>query len=251
VQTGLDADATAADVVSTNADAVQTAADRVQAGLDKTAAEAAKTAAETAQAAAEAATPPFPINQVTGLQAELDAKFSASNPPPPPDSIPSGSVFWFATDAPPTGFIKANGAVISRATYADLFAVIGTTFGAGDGSTTFNLPDLRGEFIRSWDDGRGVDSGRAFGSAQLDQMQRITGSMVPQYGSRSDTFNSSQADGAFSGATSSAHSGAGGVAGFAVRFSFNSANSPDARVSSSTSGETRARNVALLACIKY
>ncbi|WP_231679148.1 phage tail protein, partial [Ralstonia pseudosolanacearum] len=51
-------------------------------------------------------------------------------------------------------------------TYAALYAEIGTTFGAGDGAATFNLPDLRGEFLRGWDDGRGVDSGRGIGTWQ-------------------------------------------------------------------------------------
>lgn len=77
-----------------------------------------------------------------------------------------GQVCYFAVNAPPTGFLKANGALVSRTTYAALFAVIGTTFGAGNGSTTFALPDLRGEFLRGWDDSRGVDTGRVFGSAQ-------------------------------------------------------------------------------------
>jgi len=77
-----------------------------------------------------------------------------------------GSVSAFALSTAPAGWLKANGAAVSRTTYADLFAAIGTTFGAGDGSTTFNLPDLRGEFLRGWDDARGVDSGRTFGSWQ-------------------------------------------------------------------------------------
>lgn len=68
-----------------------------------------------------------------------------------------GQVAFFPVSSAPSGFLKANGAAVSRTTYAALFALIGTTFGAGDGSTTFNLPDLRGEFIRAYDDGRGVD----------------------------------------------------------------------------------------------
>jgi microcystin-dependent protein len=83
----------------------------------------------------------------------------ASVPPP-------GSIFWFAANAAPAGYLKANGANVNRTTYAALFAAIGTTFGVGNGSTTFTLPDLRGEFARGWDDGRGIDSGRTFGSAQ-------------------------------------------------------------------------------------
>ena len=67
-------------------------------------------------------------------------------------SVPSGTVFHFAGQTAPAGWLKANGAAVSRTAYADLFAAIGTTYGAGDGRSTFNLPDLRGEFIRGWDD---------------------------------------------------------------------------------------------------
>ena len=135
------------------------------------------------------------ITTVTGLQPALDAKAALTSPvftgdpkaptPPPGDNdtsvattafvqaalaggVPAGAVMHFAMNAPPTGWLKANGALVSRTTYAALFAAIGTTFGVGDGSTTFGLPDLRGEFMRGWDDGRTVDTGRAFGSAQLD-----------------------------------------------------------------------------------
>lgn len=78
-----------------------------------------------------------------------------------------GAVAFFARSTAPVGYLKANGAAVSRTAYSALFASVGTTFGAGDGATTFNLPDLRGEFLRGWDDGRGVDTGRVFGSAQL------------------------------------------------------------------------------------
>jgi microcystin-dependent protein len=65
-----------------------------------------------------------------------------------------------------TGWLGCNGTPVSRSTYAALFAVIGTTYGVGDGSTTFNLPDFRGEFIRGSDNGRGVDPSRTLGSWQ-------------------------------------------------------------------------------------
>ncbi len=81
---------------------------------------------------------------------------------------PAGNVAYTARSTPPTGWLAANGAAINRVAYATLFAAIGTTYGAGDGSTTFNLPDLRGEFIRGLDGGRGVDAGRTLGSAQSD-----------------------------------------------------------------------------------
>ena len=84
-------------------------------------------------------------------------------------AAPTGSVYTFAGSTVPTGWLKCNGALLSRTTYASLFAVIGTTYGAGDGSTTFALPDLRGEFVRGADDGRGVDAGRVLGSAQAGQ----------------------------------------------------------------------------------
>lgn len=77
-----------------------------------------------------------------------------------------GEIAAFARSSAPAGWVKCNGAALSRITYANLFSIIGTSFGAGDGSTTFNVPDLRGEFIRGWDDGRGADSGRTFGSWQ-------------------------------------------------------------------------------------
>jgi microcystin-dependent protein len=80
--------------------------------------------------------------------------------------IAAGTVISFAANAAPSGFLKANGAAISRSTYATLFTAIGTTFGVGDGSTTFNGPDLRGYFTRNWADNGSVDSGRSFGSTQ-------------------------------------------------------------------------------------
>lgn len=162
-----------------------------------------------------------------------------------------GQVCFFGMTTAPEGFLKANGAAISRTTFAALFAAIGTTYGAGNGSTTFNLPDLRGEFPRGFDDGRGVDSGRAFGSAQLDQMQRITGRL----GSARNVFNnmdSPNIQGAFTTSSlSNTGTASGSVNQNAAVADFDSADSPNARTSSTTSGETRSRNVALLACIKF
>lgn len=86
-------------------------------------------------------------------------------------ATPPGTVAYFAGQNTPAGWLKANGAAVSRTTYAGLFAAIGTTYGAGDGRTTFNLPDLRGEFVRGWDDGRNVDKNRALGSKQDDAFQ--------------------------------------------------------------------------------
>ena len=85
-----------------------------------------------------------------------------------PQAVPTGSVHMMATTTAPSGYIECDGRAVNRTTEAALFAVIGTTWGAGDGSSTFNLPDLRGEFVRGWDNGKGTDSSRSFASSQTD-----------------------------------------------------------------------------------
>jgi phage-related tail fiber protein len=136
-----------------------------------------------------------------------------------------GEVCYFARNTAPTGFLKANGAAVSRTTYAALFSAIGTTFGVGDGSTTFNVPELRGEFIRGWDDARGIDSGRSFGTAQTDDFK-----------SHTHTQQANAAGGAGSGYMSG---------------SSNVNNSSGGQTLATGGTETRPRNVALLACIKF
>jgi microcystin-dependent protein len=83
--------------------------------------------------------------------------------------VPSGSVFCMAVATVPSGYLECNGAAVSRTTYSVLFAVIGTAYGTGDGSSTFNLPDLRGEFVRGFDNGKGTDSGRSIATSQSAQ----------------------------------------------------------------------------------
>jgi microcystin-dependent protein len=87
------------------------------------------------------------------------------------NTTPTGSLLHFAGDTAPTGFIKAIGQLISRSVYSELFAVIGVTYGAGDGTTTFAVPDGRGRFLRQVDDGAGLDDGRALGSTQADSLK--------------------------------------------------------------------------------
>ena len=151
---------------------------------------------------------------------------------------PAGSILITAANFPPDGYLRANGAAVSRTAYADLFAAIGTFFGAGDGSTTFNLPDLRGEFIRGWDNGRGVDPWRAFGSWQGDAIRNITGTFEGNVndgqGAKTGAFYYTGAN--YNGGDAS---GGGGIIGF------------DASRVVPTANENRPRNVALLACIKY
>jgi len=85
--------------------------------------------------------------------------------------------------------LKCDGAAVSRSTYANLFSVIGTTWGVGNGSTTFNVPDLRGLFLRGFDDGAGVDSGRVFAALQADGVGPLTLTMpwATSPGSANDT----------------------------------------------------------------
>ena len=88
--------------------------------------------------------------------------------------VPVGTILTFGASTPPSGFLECNGSAISRSTYASLFSILSTTHGAGDGSSTFNLPDLRGQFVRGWDNSAGVDASRVFGSTQTDQNKNHT-----------------------------------------------------------------------------
>ncbi|WP_052699841.1 phage tail protein [Martelella endophytica] len=109
------------------------------------------------------------------------------------NTVPPGTGSTWYTNEPPAGWLECDGALISRTAYAGLFAAIGTTFGGGDGATTFKLPDLRGEFLRGWDHGRGVDAGRAFGSFQK-------GTLVGGYDDNVDGANGSIVQGKSEGA---------------------------------------------------
>lgn len=165
------------------------------------------------------------MKTVSELEAMLINSIAAQINSSLPDGVPAGSVFYFARPTPPSGYIKANGAVVSRTTYANLFAAIGTTFGSGDGSTTFALPDLRAEFIRGLDDGRGIDPARAFGSWQ------------------EDMFKSHYHETDLEGPKLDGPTRYAGVMGYL--------NHPTTNTFNTGGAETRPRNIALLACIKY
>jgi len=70
---------------------------------------------------------------------------------------PVGGILSYCGNTVPTGFFECDGSAISRVTYNSLFAVIGCRYGKGDGSTTFNIPDYRGTFLRGWDNSAGSD----------------------------------------------------------------------------------------------
>lgn len=130
----------------------------------------------------------------------------------------AGQVAHFAMATAPDGWIKADGTAVSRTVYAALFAAIGTIYGLGDGTLTFNLPDLRGKFVRSFTDGSTTDTGRVLGSNQ----------------------------GANSGWRTTLEDG---VSGYGLNLSGSFQN----RVAVSNVGllEPRPINISLLACIKY
>lgn len=161
--------------------------------------------------------------------------------------VPSGTVLYFAGQAAPTGWLKANGAAVSRTAYAALFAAIGTTYGAGDGRSTFNLPDLRGEFLRGWDDGRGVDPGRGFGFGQADAMR--------QHYHGIGYISPNNDDGAFvvRNWTTTEQQNLqfiNGNGNSAIRTLSAGSNLSTTNAIDESAGETRPRNVALLAIIK-
>lgn len=147
-------------------------------------------------------------------------------------TIQAGDIAYFAKSSAPAGYLKANGAAVSRTTYAALFAAIGTTFGSGDGSTTFTLPDLRGYFPRGWADGGSVDGGRSFGSAQTDAMQGHQHTMTLMQGT------------AFAAPRFGDNNGGGS-------YTTNGIVSDGTNGTPRTAAETRPSNVALLACIKF
>ncbi|WP_408980463.1 phage tail protein [Pseudomonas sp. B21-021] len=87
-------------------------------------------------------------------------------------ALPVGSIVAFPVDSPPPGFLELDNSVKSSATYPDLSAYLGGKFNKGDeGVGNFRLPEARGEFLRGWDHGRGVDAGRASGSSQSDSLK--------------------------------------------------------------------------------
>jgi microcystin-dependent protein len=189
-----------------------------------------------------------PLNNSTRVAttAYTDAAVAAI---PAADPFPAGAVAQFAMNTAPSGWLKANGALVSRATYAALFTAIGTTFGVGDGSTTFGLPDLRGEFVRGWDDGRGVDTARAFGSAQDDLLETHTHTgTAASAGAHTHTvaINGSGDNGGSQSSASASKENPGNYTTSSA-----GAHTHSVTVDATGGAETRPRNVALLFCIKH
>ena len=162
----------------------------------------------------------------------------------------TGEVSFFASGGTlPTGWLECDGTSLTRSVYIYLFNVIGTTFGAVD-ATHFTLPDLRGEFIRCWDNGKGTDSGRSFGTFQ--------GHATLNHGHSATTSN----PGSF---PSNTMYSAGGTVNFEYATRYGTFVGNDGRKyndvththgfttgspSTGSFSETRPRNIAMLVCIK-
>ena len=174
--------------------------------------------------------------------------------------VPSGSVFCMAVATVPSGYLECNGAAVSRTTYAALFAIIGTAYGTGNGSSTFNLPDLRGEFIRGFDNGRGVDNGRSIASSQSSQfgqhnhnVSASSSSSVTDPGHKHNlNFNMGSiisSGGAF-GLKDSGNADRMFTATTGISVSTTTSISQSNRGGTSNSSETRPRSIAMMYIIK-
>jgi microcystin-dependent protein len=155
--------------------------------------------------------------------------------------VPSGAVMAFAMNSVPTGWLFAEGTAVSRSTYANLFAAIGTTYGSGDGSTTFNLPDLRGYFVRGAGTNSDGTAAGTFGAKQADDIKSHKHSIYSAAGDASDS---------------------GGGAGYGISNDFDSPSIPNGSAvlrtnalgpptgTGITNVETRPKNITMLYCIK-
>jgi microcystin-dependent protein len=150
--------------------------------------------------------------------------------------VPAGAILPFAMNSAPAGWLAADGSNVNRTTYAALFAAISTTYGAGDGSTTFALPDLRGIFVRGSGSQTisGITYNKTFAAKEGDAFQ----------GHRHDTSVA---------LNTAAASGSGSVA---AGGGFGSVTITDPTTDTTngtprTASETRPANIAMLYCIKF
>lgn len=150
--------------------------------------------------------------------------------------MPVGTVITKASTVVPDGYLECDGHAINRVgIYADLYTDIGTLYGVGDGSTTFNLPDFRGEFLRGWDHGAGNDPDVL---DRTDFEGTVVGDVV---GSKQiDAFEAHTHSAETNSADPHVENGDTYIAGY------------NGGVTGSTGGnETRPRNVSVMYCIKY
>ena len=178
-----------------------------------------------------------PANPANPIEMEGDVTFSSGLP------NFTGMIAAFGTPSAPSGWLECDGDAVSRTTYERLFDAIGTTWGSGDGSTTFNLPDMR-EVAPVGIGTRGAGAASdvfTLGQFKDDQMQKITGSFQLRQGMIQSTGGSMSSSGT-DGRTTQVNTTDGDR-----NLSFDSANSPDAR----TGTVTRGKRIGTLYCIKF
>ncbi len=158
-------------------------------------------------------------------------------------TVPAGSIGYFGNITAPIGYLECNGQAVSRTTYPELFNAISTLYGIGDGATTFNLPDLRGEFIRGVDNGRGVDAGRVLGTLQQTSLTNVMNGTTYNGNNPAnvDLFEFTQLD-------TDAHFDDIGIQHTVL---VNTALANSGNTAPITPYGIRPRNLALLSCIKY
>lgn len=180
-----------------------------------------------------------------------------------------GTLLMYASPTAPPGYLVCNGDPISRRTYAALFEVIGTLYGEGDGETTFNLPNFCGEFPRGWDNGRGVDAERVFGSHQADSLAKHTHEASIAEAGGHNHGGATSTNGEHTHALGAVFEGGGGGGGGDLNKDYGKGarTQPDGihqhsiqpdgvhqhaiTIHKTGGNETRPRNVAVLICIKY
>lgn len=166
-------------------------------------------------------------------------------------TVEIGTIIMYAKSTAPANYLICNGAAISRTTYASLFAVIGTVYGVGDGSTTFNLPDYRAvspKGVGNQTINTRVKTGPAsVGSVIEDTMQKITGSFNSVWASADEMTST----GVFSDEYTTPNQRPTSGANPSQKVSFDSANSPDARTSATTAGQTQDCTIGTNFCIRY
>ena len=151
-------------------------------------------------------------------------------------ALPVGSIVAFPVDVPPPGFLELDNSVKSSATYPDLSAYLGGKFNKGnEGVGNFRLPESRGEFLRGWDHGRGVDFSRGIGDWQPDEVKEHMHYLMAKYGGGTGTSIPATVQLGLSGQpdTNSKTQGVEALDGSAMG-----------------GGETRPRNIAVMWCIK-
>ena len=159
--------------------------------------------------------------------------------------VPAGAILPFAMNSAPSGWLAADGTAVSRTTYSALFAAIGTTYGIGNGSTTFNLPDLRGYFVRGAGTNTDGTASGAFGQKQADAVGPHTHAITDP--GHNHTWNAINGPGGQNYGTNyvAGITSIVGLTGYSV-----GNNTTGISINNNTGTETRPDNIALLYCIK-